>query len=43
MAELAQGPSLWNETLMAFRDALVNLDFKPLWKSERLEELFKST
>ena len=43
MAELAQGPSLWNETLMAFRDALVNLDFKPLWKSERLEELFKNT
>lgn len=40
LAELSQGTSLWDETLMAFRDALVNLDFKPFWKSERLKELF---
>lgn len=32
---------MWNETLMAFRDALVNLDFKPLWQSGQLEELIK--
>lgn len=41
LAELAQGRSLWDETIMAFRDALMNLDFKTLWQSKRLEELMK--
>ena len=41
LADMSQDQSLWNETLMAFRDALVNLDFKPLWQSEQLEELIK--
>ena len=41
LADLAQDISLWEETLMAFRDALINLDFKLFWQSERLEELMK--
>ena len=41
LADLAQDISLWEETLIAFRDALMALDFKPLWQSERLEELMK--
>lgn len=41
LADLARDISLWEETLMAFRDALMTLDFKPLWQSERLEELMK--
>ena len=41
LADMSQDQSLWNETLVAFRDALVNLDFKPLWQSEQLEELIK--
>lgn len=40
LAELSQKSSLWNETLMAFRDALANLDFKPLWNSEQLEKQY---
>lgn len=40
LAELSQKSSLWEETLMAFRDALANLDFKPLWNSEQLEEQY---
>lgn len=38
LAELSQKSSLWEETLMAFRDALVNMDFRPLWNAEQLEE-----
>ena len=41
LADLAQDISLWEETLMAFRDALMSLDFKPFWQSEQLEELMK--
>jgi len=41
LAELAQESFLWHETLMAFRDAMVNLDFKALWQSEGMEELMK--
>lgn len=40
LAELSQKSSLWEETLMAFRDALANLDFKPFWNSEQLEEQY---
>lgn len=43
LAELAQDQALWHETLMAFRDALMNLDFKPLWRSKRLEKLMKKS
>ena len=39
LAEMSENPSLWDETLMAFRDALMKLDFKPLWQSEQLEQL----
>lgn len=38
LAELSQRSSLWNETLIVFRDALANLDFKPLWDSEQTKE-----
>lgn len=34
--ELTLAGPLWNEVLMAFRDALVRLDFKPVWCSEKL-------
>lgn len=37
--ELAQKGPLWSQVLAAFRDALARLDFKPVWKSEELEEL----
>ncbi len=40
LAELSQKSSLWEETLMAFRDALVKLDFRPRWNSEQLEEQY---
>ena len=39
LAEMSENPSLWDETLMAFRDALMKLNFKPLWQSEQLEQL----
>ena len=39
LAEMAQDQSLWRETLMAFRNALISLDFKPRWQSEQLEGL----
>lgn len=41
LAELSQESSLWDETRMAFRDALARLDFKPFWQSEQLEKLIK--
>lgn len=37
--ELAQKGPLWSQVLAAFQDALARLDFKPVWKSEELEEL----
>lgn len=37
--ELAQKGSLWRQVFTAFQDALARLDFKPVWKSETLEEL----
>lgn len=39
LAELVQDKSLWNEVLMAFRDALARIDFKPLCRSDCLDEL----
>ncbi len=41
LADLAEEPSLWYDILVAFRNALAKLDFKPFWQSERLEELMK--
>lgn len=32
---------LWYQVYAAFKDALVRLDFKPVWKSERLEDLIR--
>lgn len=40
LSELSQKSYLWEETLMAFRDALVKLDFRPRWNSEQLEEQY---
>ncbi len=37
--ELQQKGPLWSQILAGFRDALARLDFKPMWKSENLEEL----
>lgn len=37
--ELEQKGPLWEQVYAAFQDALARLDFKPVWQSERLEEL----
>ena len=37
--ELEQKGPLWEQVYTAFQDALARLDFKPVWQSERLEEL----
>lgn len=37
--ELEQKGPLWTQVLKAFQDALARLDFKPVWRSEKLEEL----
>lgn len=37
IAELSSDQVMWEETVDAFRDALVRLDFKPLWDSEELD------
>lgn len=37
--ELEQKGPLWTQVLAAFQDALARLDFKPVWRSEELEEL----
>ena len=37
--KLQQKGPLWSQILAGFRDALARLDFKPVWKSENLEEL----
>ena len=41
LSDLAQEPFLWEETLTAFRGTLMQLDFKPFWQSEQLDELMK--
>ncbi len=37
-----KGPT-WDQVYAAFQDALARLDFKPVWKSEHLEELVNQT
>lgn len=37
--ELERKGPMWVQVYAAFQDALAKLDFKPIWKSERLEEL----
>lgn len=37
--ELLQKGELWNQLYTAFQDALIWLDFKPAWRSEKLEAL----
>lgn len=39
--ELRRKGSTWNQVYAAFQDALARLDFKPVWKSEHLEELIR--
>lgn len=39
--ELEQKGPLWAQVYTAFRDALVRLDFKPVWSSGELEELVR--
>ncbi len=39
LEELTQDPAMWNEIITAFRDAVVRLDFKPVWQLEGLKEL----
>lgn len=39
--ELGQKGPLWNQAYAAFQDALARLDFKPVWKSEHLEDLIR--
>ena len=41
--ELEQKGPMWVQVYTAFRDALAQLDFKPVWKSEKLEELVRQT
>lgn len=36
---LKQDRPQWDQVVTAFHDALARLDFKPVWRSERLEEL----
>ncbi len=38
---LKQDRPQWDEVVAAYHDALARLDFKPVWRSERLEELAK--
>lgn len=37
--ELSQGKQMWHETVMAFRDALLRLNFKPFWQAEVFDKL----
>lgn len=39
LEELERKGQLWSRALTGFRDALARLDFKPVWKSEELEDL----
>lgn len=39
--ELEHKGPLWTQVLKAFQDALARLDFKPVWRSEKLEELVR--
>lgn len=41
--ELGQKGPLWNQVYAAFQDAMARLDFKPVWKSEHLEDLIRRT
>ena len=41
--ELEQKGPMWVQVYTAFRDALAQLDFKPMWNSEKLEELIEQT
>lgn len=36
---LKQDRSQWDKVIAAYHDALARLDFKPIWRSEQLEEL----
>lgn len=39
LAQLEEKGPLWNQVSMAFHDALIRLDFKSFWQSEKLEKL----
>lgn len=39
--ELEQKGPIWDQVYAAFQDALARLNFKPVWKSEHLEELIR--
>lgn len=39
--ELGRKGPLWDQVYAAFQDALAKLDFKPVWKSEHLEDLIR--
>lgn len=41
--ELEQKGPMWTQVYRAFRNALAQLDFKPMWNSEKLEELIEQT
>lgn len=41
--ELERKGPMWDQVYAAFQDALARLDFKPVWKSEHLEELVNQT
>lgn len=40
---LKQDRPQWDKVIAAYHDALARLDFKPIWKSEKLEELVMQT
>ena len=39
LTDVLQNREMWDEIMLAFRDAMWRLDFKPVWQSEELEEL----
>ncbi len=39
--ELERKGPIWDQVYAAFQDALARLNFKPVWKSEHLEELIR--
>lgn len=39
LSDVMQNGQLWNELVLGFRDALLRLDFKTVWQSDKLEGL----
>ena len=41
LQDVIQNSQLWDELVLAFRDALLRLDLKAVWRSDELEGLVK--